>query len=486
MKKLNLFLIKSYLGPLALTFLISVFILVLQILWKYIDDLVGKGLESSIIAELMFYATMQVIPMALPLAILLASLMTFGSLGENYELTAIKAAGISLPKAMKPLIVITIIISISAFGFSNNILPYANLQFYSIFKDIQQAKPEMEIKEKEFTNGIADFSIKVDKKDKESNLLRGVMIYDQREQNIESNNVTLADSGRLQVSKDKTQMILTLFDGVRYDERNDILKPEKNSIEHQKLRKDIFKEQINLVDLQGFEFNRSDNQGLASIGAMKNLKQLKSDIDSFQIQKNNQIGRLTKTTINFFPSFDKINNQTNNTHPTNNQHLSLKELSAKQKEIAIETALHRVRSDKNAIDNQVRLININENKIRKHTIEIHRKYTLSFACFIFFFIGAPLGAIIRKGGLGMPVVISVLFFIAYYIIDTMGIKMAREGIWPVYLGLWLSSFIILPIGIFLTYQSTTDSSLLSSDALLAYFKKFIKREKYDLTNRLDS
>nr|WP_321408072.1 LptF/LptG family permease [uncultured Carboxylicivirga sp.] len=496
MKKLNLFIIKSYLGPLSMTFFISLFILVMQFLWKYVDDMVGKGLETPVLAELLFYATLQVVPMALPLAILLASLMTFGNLGENYELTAIKAAGISLPRTMKPLIYITIFISIAAFWFSNNVLPYANLKLYSLLYDVKQAKPELEIKEQVFYDGFENFRIKIDHKDKETNLLHNIMIYDHRDRFNKNTNVTLADSGRLQVSADKRNMVLTLLDGVRYDEKQGENNKRLRDRDLQKFRRDVFKEQIALIDLQGMNFDRTDENLFANYDRMKNLNQLTHDIDSFNIQRNEYVQRLTKTSDNFYfqtARYAARRNKQENSALTfidsakvENPDTLFASLTIHQKKMALEAALRKARDNKNQMDEEKRHIVAQDSKIRKHTIELHRKFTLSFACFIFFFIGAPLGAIIRKGGLGMPVVISVLFFIVYYIIDTMGAKMAREGIWPVYQGMWLSSTVLLPLGIFLTYKSATDSTLLNADAYIIFFQKLFKREKFDLTNRLDN
>nr|WP_321450633.1 LptF/LptG family permease [uncultured Carboxylicivirga sp.] len=495
MKKLHLFIIKSYLGPLAMTFFISLFILVMQFLWKYVDDMVGKGLDTLVLAELLFYATLQVVPMALPLAILLASLMTFGNLGENYELTAIKAAGVSLPRTMKPLIYITIFISVSAFWFSNNVMPYANLKLYSLLYDVKQAKPELEIKEQVFYDGFDNFRIKIDHKDKETNLLHNIMIYDHRDRFNKNTNVTLADSGRLQVSKDKRNMVLTLMNGVRYDEKQGNSNKRLRDRDLQKFRIDHFKEQIALIELQGLNFDRTDENLFANYDRMKNLSQLTTDIDSFNIQRSAFVDRLAKTSENFYFQNARYTARRNKKDPNlsfidsaqvQNTDTLLAGLTIHQKKMAIESALRKARDNKNQMDDEKRHINAQDGKIRKHTIEVHRKFTLSFACFIFFFIGAPLGAIIRKGGLGMPVVISVLFFIIYYIIDTMGGKMAREGIWPVYQGMWLSSAVLLPLGIFLTYKSATDSTLLNGDAYRIFFRKLFKREKYDLTNRLDS
>lgn len=467
----------------------------MQFLWKYVDDMVGKGLEFADLSRLLFYATLQVVPMALPLAILLASLMTFGNLGENYELTAIKAAGVSLPRTMMPLIIITVTISIAAFWFSNNVMPYANLKLYSLLYDVKNARPELDIKEQVFYDGIDDFRIKIGEKDSETNLLYDIMIYDHRDRLNKNSNVTIADSGRLQISEDKRHMVLTLMDGVRFDEKVALESRKRlREKELQKFRIDHFKEQVALIEMHGMDFTRTDEQLFASYDRMKNLNQLTNDIDTFNIQIDKHIKHLSKNTKEFYFQQARYSVRKNKLNKSMNfidsvQMLNIDTLIASlsfhQRRMLIETALRNATDNKNQMGEQMRLIRDKEHKKTRHYMEVHRKFTLSFACFIFFFIGAPLGAIIRKGGLGMPVVISVLFFIVYYIIDTLGVKFANEGLWPVYQGMWLSSAVLLPLGIFLTYKSATDSTLLNADAYIIFFRKLFKREKFDLTNRLD-
>ncbi len=493
MKKLHLFILKSYLGPLAMTFFISLFILVMQFLWRYVDDLVGKGLDSFTLAELLFYASVQVIPMALPLAILLASLMTFGSLGENYELTAIKASGVSLLRTMKSLIVVTVIISVLAFGFSNNVLPWANLKLYTLLWSVKQKKPELEIKEQIFYDGIDDFRIKISSKDQETGLMHDVMIYDHRDSRNPNANVTLADSGKLQVSEDNGFMKLTLMDGIRFDENVQGKKRRLDSRDQQGFRQDKFKKQIALFEMEGHNLERSDEKLFSSNDRMKNLAQLKSGIDTLNMQKNTLIEEVTTQTEGFFFKQRRYQQRRNkeapklaldSVRPLNYDSL-LQALGSHQKLIAIEGAKRQAQDNRSQLEGKLARYRSYQTKVIKHYMEVHRKFTLSFACLIFFFIGAPLGAIIRKGGLGMPVVISILFFIFYYIIDTLGAKFANEGAWQVYQGMWLSSAILFPLGVFLTYKSATDSTLLNADAYIIFLRKLFKREKFDLKNRLD-
>lgn len=479
MKKLHLFILKSYLGPLIMTFFISMFILVMQFLWRYVDDLVGKGLEWSVLVELLFYASLQVVPMALPLAILLASLMTFGNLGENYELTALKSAGISLPRIMMPLIILTVFISFGAYKFSNNLLPIANLKLYSILHGIKETRLELDIKEKIFYRGVDNFSIKINEKDPEKNLLYDVMIYDHRDQQASNSNVTLADSGKLQISPDKKFLMLTLFDGVRYDERVSGETSRKKPKDTRMFRTDHFKEQQAIIQLEGFDFSKTDESLFRQSDRMKNINQLTHDLDSITIERKSLIRALEQRSSNFY--FNRLSYSDRaaysiiDTASVLNPDSLFQALDLSHKPMVIEYALRQARDNKQAIDDQMRFIEQEDTKIRKHLIEVHRKFTLPFACLIFFFIGAPLGAIIRKGGLGMPVVISVLFFIIYYVIDTMGVKFAKEGVWFVYQGMWLSSGILLPVGIFLTYKSATDSALLNADAYIIFFRKIISK-----------
>ena len=493
MKKLHLFVLKSYLGPLTMTFFISLFILVLQFLWRYVDDMVGKGLNFATLAQLLFYASLQVIPMALPLAILLASLMTFGSLGENYELTAIKASGVSLLRTMKPLIVVTVIIAVLAFGFSNNVLPWANLKLYTLLWSVKQKKPELEIKEQVFYDGIEDFRIKIQGKDSETGLMKEVMIYDHRDGRNPNSNVTLADSGKLQISEDNRFMKLTLMDGIRYEENVRQEKKRLNDRAKQQFRKDKFKKQIALFEMQGHNLVMQDEQMFASNDRMKNLAQLTSAVDSFNTAQSSVGDKINQQTKNFYFQQRRYLQRRNKNIPQiaidSVRYLDADSLfdalSSHQRLIAIEGAKRQAQDNRSQLENKISRFKSNQTKITRHMMELHRKFTLSFACFIFFFIGAPLGAIIRKGGLGMPVVISILFFIVYYIIDTLGAKFAREGVWHIYQGMWLSSAILFPLGSFLTYKSATDSTLLNADAYLVFFRKLFKREKFDLKNRLD-
>ncbi|MGQ1891024.1 LptF/LptG family permease [Thermophagus sp. OGC60D27] len=483
MKKVHIFILKSYLGPLVMTFFISMFILVMQFLWRYVDDLVGKGLEWHVLTELLFYASLQVVPMALPLAILLASLMTFGNLGENYELTALKSAGISLIRIMMPLIILTVLTAFGAYKFTNNVLPVANLKLVSILHGVKETRLELDIKENVFYQGVDDFSIKVKKKNPQKNMLYDVMIYDHRDRKARNSNVTLADSGRLMMSNDKKFLKLTLYNGVRYDEKIG-LQDQKPNAEEGLFRTDHFKQQTAIIPLKGFDFSKTDENLFKNSDRMKNLKQIINDLDSLNTEKSKFIDNLRLRSKSFYFSQIPISRSKPGKKTNKPDRLSMIDssrvvnadslfltFSDNQKQVIMEMAMQKARSTKQTIDERLRFIEQKDRTIRRHKMEMHRKFTLPFACLIFFFIGAPLGAIIRKGGLGMPVVISVLFFVAYYIIDTMGAKLAREGVWLVYQGMWLSSIVLLPLGIFLTYKSATDSAIMNADAYTIFFQK---------------
>ncbi|MBN2166738.1 MAG: LptF/LptG family permease [Marinilabiliaceae bacterium] len=495
MKKLHTFIIKSFFGPLTATFFISLFILVMQFLWKYVDDLVGKGLDWIILTKLLIYASLGVIPMALPLAVLLASLMTFGNLGENYELTALKSAGISLPKIMAPLIIIILIISYLAFRFSNDVLPVANLKLATLMTNVKMTKPELEIKERIFYNGLSNFSIKIDKKNRKNDLLEGVMIYDHSDRRDKNSNITIADSGRLQITQDKKFMKLTLYNGIKYDEKADVnfsqtKKRHNNNTDILKFRTDKFNKQTSYFQLEGFGIAQSDESIHKGRDRMKNLTQLNNDIDSIRkIQEKLSSDLNKRVKRSYFqtthrPAKDKQKADYDNIDSATikNSDSIFSQFPLKQKRIIYETAIRNAREMKQLIEDNSRFISKEDSQAIRHEMEKHRKFTLAFACVVFFFIGAPLGSIIRKGGLGLPVVISILFFIFYYIINTMGEKLAREGLWITYQGMWLSSFILFFIGVFLTYKSTNDSSLLNTDAYYILINKIFKK-KNKTTNK---
>ena len=477
MKKLHSLILKSYLGPFFLTFFIALFIFLLQFLWKYIDDLVGKGLDFSVITELLFYTSITFIPMALPLAILLSSIMLLGDMGENNELLAFKSAGVSLLRIISPLIILTILISISAFFFSNNILPYTTLKMRSLLSDIQHTKPEINIQPGIFLNNIKDYKIKVGRKAPDGKMLYDMMIYDHT--NGKGNeSVLIADSGEVYITEDKKYMAFVLYSGAEYQELKENYKDGNRTFP---MQRHFFSKEKILFNLEGFGLKRSGDALWKDYFKMLNVKQLEFMIDSLSKglvkQKENIVSTLLSN--NYFRRELKADSSMYHSKKiyylnTDSLYQSLDEL---QKLNSLNLAVSFARSTKTYFEFSNETLTSNEKWYDLYKIEWHRKYTLSFACFILFFVGAPLGAIIRKGGLGMPVVASIIFFLLYYVISITGEKLAREASITPFWGMWTSTFFFVPIGIFLTYKASTDSVILNIDNYGKFFKKIFKKKK---------
>jgi len=554
LNKLQKYITTSFIGPLIITFLLSTFMLLMQFLWKYIDDLVGKDLEWHVIAELLLYASATLVPMALPLAILLSSLMLFGNMGENYELFALKSSGISLYRIMKPLIVLVFIISIGAFYFSNNILPYTNLKMRTLLHDVRNQRPEISLQEGIFTDAIDNFSIKVRKKDKKDNTLHDILIYDHRDKHSEASVIT-ADHGTLKVTPDKSYIIFTLYDGYYYD----------NVSGHKKGRRSRrfpyqvtnFKKKTIYLETEGFGLNRSDEDLFKDNFEMLSLSQLENSMDSlgYDLIRRKQVVGTNLMKYSLFRGLrahepnknvvhhetshiilkgtrimDSVKNvsidsasqqkqdaQASNDNSQNQQTARAEKETKETKETneMLQKPKHKAKKDQAKIDeketlnlsfpyaaidtvdkSKIETINIDslynelstiernrmtnfaqnharstqtyiyyaEKEIKgsrrwitRHEIEWHKKFVLSVSCLVLFFIGAPLGAIIRKGGFGMPVVISVLLFIIYFIISMFSEKMVRGDILPPEIGMWLSTYILLPVGFVLTIKAANDS-----------------------------
>lgn len=471
--------LKSYLGPFVFTFFIALFILLLQFLWKYIDDLVGKGLEGIIIAKLMFYASSTFVPLALPLAILLSSLMTFGNLGEHYELVAMKSAGISLRKAMKPLVYLAIFTSIAAFLFSNYVLPVANLKFGSLLYDVRQQKLAFNLTAGVFENDLNDFVIRIGEKDKDNKTIYDVQIYDHSSK-LGNIKVTTARKGFMELTPNQKRMVFTLYDGYTYVEITD----QKRYKETRPFESMKFSKQELTFDLTEFQLSRTNEELFKTHFTMLNIKQLNKSIDSLSIQRIERIDFFKEKFIRGYTYLAKNDTLIDSLMVTNNRvltdtintdTLAYPFYKNYEKEALIEIvdlAQSSARSAKDDALNYGNEFDTRKQVITKHQVVWHQKFKLSIACLLFFFIGAPLGAIIRKGGLGLPVVVSVIFFVLYHIVSMTGEKAAKEGEWNVIIGVWLSTLVILPIGLFLTYKATTDAPLLDSESWKKYFEKF--------------
>jgi len=486
-KKLDSLVLKSFLGPQILTFFIVLFVFVLQFLWMYIDDLAGKGLELDVLAELLFHFTLVFVPNALPLAILLAALMTFGNMGENFELTAIKSSGISLQRIMRPLIIFIVLLSIGSFFFSNNVVPYANRKARTLLYDISQKRPELNIQAGTFYNGIEGFSIKIGKKDPETNKLEKVLIYDHRD-NDGNRSLVMADSGYMNLTPDESGLIFTLYNGYAYND----LEERGRSASQKKypFRSDRFREQVMIIELSGFDLERSDLNLFKSHQTMQNMAQLDHIIDSLSkrldTRQENYVNEYKTSKIYSRRNYHKIDAPTDTA-----RHKSLvfkpdslyNSLEPMQQQTVISHSLNQARSGLQFLEEKSNISYSELKHLLKFKAEWHRKMTLAVSCIIFFFIGAPLGAIIRKGGLGTPVVIAVLFFVIWYVLTLFGEKVAKEGIAPVPLGMWESTVILLGVGIFLTYKATSDAAIMNKETYTHFFQKmgrnmgFLKKGK---------
>lgn len=487
MKRLHYLVIKSFIGPLILTFFLVIFILLMQFLWKYIDDLVGKGLELNILAEFLLYSSASMVPLALPLAVLLASLMTFGDLGENLELLAMKTSGVSLSKIMRPLIIIVGMLTIFAFFFANTIMPVSNLKLRSLLYDIQRQRPDMQIQPGVFDNTLEGYSIRIGEKDSKTNLLRDIWIYDHTDKagNI---SVTIADSGYMRMSKDEKQLMLILYNGHSYVEMQKT-KGSRSGPKTYPHRRDKFERQELLIEMTGFGLNRTDQSLFRNSFSMMNFDQLKHFSDSIERDIENLHNSISST-LNRNTFKKKKRNLAKLESSTDSVELSLPPkiiqisldsaytgLSTLEKRRAITQAINFARTNKSYVSTNTNTISYKIKRLRRYQIEKQRKFSLSFACLIFFFIGAPLGAIIRKGGLGVPVIVSVLFFLLYYMVSITGEKFAREDMITPFTGMWMSSFILIPLGIFITYKAVNDSVILNIETYFRFFKKVVDTVK---------
>ncbi|MCH5231229.1 MAG: LptF/LptG family permease [Muribaculaceae bacterium] len=503
-KKLYLFILKSFLPLFAMTFFIVLFIVLMQFLWKHIDDLVGKGLPFSLIGELFFYAGVSMVPMALPLAILLASLMTYGNFGEKFELTAMKASGISLVHSMRPLIVLITLVAIGAFFFQNYALPPAQVKMWTLLFSMRQKSPEVEIPEGVFYDQIPGYNLLVQKKNPDTGILYDVMIYDVT-RGGDNATILLADSGRMAFTSDMRYLYLHLFTGEQFEN----LREQKALDKNVPFRRETFLDKQILIPFDA-NFNRMDEGGIRSQYVGKNVTELQHTIDSVSnridstgniyandlrqsafpllidrrtgkpifvnSKENEKDGREKTAAVKASETMDKSGkviaeeNIEEEILPLNLDSLILSVPIDKRDKI-FDNALSISRRRVNEVQFKSATVADDKMSIRRHKIELLKKYTLSVACLIFFFIGAPLGAIIRKGGLGTPLVISVLLFLFYYIIDNTGYKMARDGRWEVWIGIWLSTFILAPLGVYVTYKAMNDSAVFNPDSYKELLRK---------------
>lgn len=445
----------------------------MQFLWKWVDELVGKGLEWNVVAELFFYASLSVVPLAIPMAVLLSSLMTFGNLAEHYELAALKSSGLSLMRIMRPLIFLAVMTMVGAFIFSNYVLPYTNLKMFSTLFDIRQQKPALNIKEGIFYNEIDGYSIRIRKISDDHMGLEGVMIYDHTD-NMGNTTLTVADNGKMFMTTDKRYLVIELHNGISYREDWS----QQNAATRKPFVRFAFQDQLLRLDLSGFKMQRTQEDLFKDNHQMLNGEQLLDYIDTMQLE-------IVKDKINFYPAIRNAYFTRTQTYWSNND--SLKTVPATEDFLSIfskderariyETALNTARNCKATAESKQNELEAENRSITRFEIEFWRKYSLSFACLIMFFIGAPLGAIIRKGGLGMPVVFSVLFFIIFWVISITFEKLSMKNTIPPVIGMWMGCAIFIPVAILLTRKATADANLFDMDSYVSAIRKFFRRKK---------
>jgi lipopolysaccharide export system permease protein len=478
-KKIDFLVLKTFIGPFLLTFFITLFVIVMQFLWKYVDDMIGKGLEWNILLELIFFASASFVPMALPLAVLLSSIMTFGNLGESYELVALKASGISLFRFMQPLIITVLFISLSAFYFSNNILPIANMKFGALLHDIRHQKPALNIKPGIFYTEIQGFSIRVGEKEENNRNIGDVMIYD-LSAGRGNDNVLVADKGEMYSSPDGRFLFLKLYDGVQYQEVRQ--KKPTNNFEHNRT---YFKQWEKVFDLSDFSMTRSDESLWKNHYQMMNLSQLESSIDTLNKEIDERVSYLRGNLSGYFLflkyNLDSVEQLADkNLSPEGKKYadsLLHMQPAGKDHQQMLGQALNAARNIKSYTGVASRDMDYRKKSLARHEVEWHRKFTLSVACLVLFFCGAPLGALIRKGGFGMPIFMSIVFFVIFHVFSMSGERVAEEGSISPLMGMWMSIFVMLPIGIFLSYKAMNDSPLLGMEWYYKTAAKILPKKK---------
>ena len=484
-KRLYTFMLQRFLPVLAMTFFICLFIVMMQFLFRYIDDLVGKGLGIGVVAELFGYAALTMVPTALPLAILLASLMTFGNLGEHFELTAMKSAGISLFRIMRPLIILIAAIAVGAFFFQNNVLPIAQTKMWTLLFSMRQKSPEVEIPVRSFYDQIPGMNMYVESKDLNTGMLSDLIIYDVT-RGMDNSRIILADSGKISFTRDRSRIFLDLYHGELFENFQDRSMGFSTS-GYMPFRRESFDEKQVYIPFDA-NFNRMDESGMRSQYIGKNVVELTAAIDSIQ-HKVDSIGQVYGTDLKE-ESYLGIPYYTREYRNHELVQVPQRPVQVKKGAVNLDSlfagsspsmartylnqAMAKVKRAQNDIEFRSVILTEEQKLMRRHDIERQKKFTLSFAVLIFFFIGAPLGAIIKKGGLGTPLVISVGLFIVYFIFDNMGYKMARDGKTDVWVGIWLSSMVLLPLGVLFTFKAVRDTNALDLDNYIRFFVRLFR------------
>ena len=462
-KKLDTLILKSFIGPFVVTFFIAFFVLMMQSLWKYIDDLVGKGLDFATICQFLWYASASLLMLAMPIAILISSIMTFGNLGESFELVAIKAAGISLLRFMRPLVWVSIFLCGITFIFANYVIPVANLKFITLYSDIYLKKPAFDLKEGVFFTHIPNYAIKIGKKDDDGKTIHNVLIFEQN--NSIQDNCIVAEKGVMKISDDENYLEFNLENGYRYQERGNMM---DSSTEFTRLGFKNFKK---LFDLSVLQKQQTNDSVFSKNFKMLSARQLSRNIDSLRIVEK----EMDKNTFNQFKfqlRYSNIADSIWKKKDSSTNKIAYKNLipdlyNVKIKQYALNKATEiKTTLQQNSIDREMK-----GKELIYHEIEWHRKYSISMACLILFFIGAPLGAIIRKGGLGMPLVIAIIFFLIFHLLNMFGEKFVKESFMIPSIGMWLAIIALAPVGIFLTYKAMNDSQLFNPEYYIRFFKR---------------
>ena len=471
-KKIDIFVFKAYSLLFVGTFFICLFIFMMQFMWRYVDELIGKGLTLDVLAHFFYYAGLTLIPMSLPLAILLASLITFGNLGERFELLSMKAAGIPLIRILQPIIIFNILLCIGSFYFQNVTGPEAQKKFYTLIYSMKQKSPELEIPEGIFYSEIPGYNIFVEKKGKENGMLYGVMIYSTTD-GYEDAQIVLADSAELKTTADEKHLMLTMYAGERF--RNMQAQGNMMARANVPYMRETFIQETDLIPFDN-NFNMMDANVFSGSAQTKNLREIESGLDSLA-HKSDSIGRSLFAYLQNTTYRRKVNIASQDSAKIARQTLNFdtlySQLTVSQQQSILRNAMQKSTVATNEYEFRGLISKDIDQSTRTHWVEWHKKFTLSLACLFFFFIGAPLGAIIRKGGLGVPVVISVTIFIFYYIINVSGEKMAKSGEWVPWFGEWLSSMVLCPIGIFLTYKANKDSAVFNIEAYINVIRKIL-------------
>ena len=474
-KKLDKLIFKSFIGPFVITFFITFFVLMMQILWKYIDDLVGKGLDMITVLKFIWYAGATLSSLAMPIAILVSSIMTFGNMGESFELVAIKSSGISLLRFMRPIVLFTILLCGISFLFSNYVIPYSNLKFVTLYRDILSKKPALDLKEGSFYTGIDNYAIKVGKKDPNGEDIKNVLIYEQG--NPLQENTIVAKEGRMSVSSDNNYLAFNLVNGNRYQEKGNY---GDTATEYVRLEFKTFKK---LFDLSALKLQSGSDSPLKKNYRMLSAAQLNKNLDSLEKLQDSLAKTFGRAMAYSLPYL-------NDTTKPKKEILSVKYIPGtalfpdSAEDLLYERAMAKAGEIKNTLFFSTTEEDDKRESIRRHKSEWHRKFSYSLASLVLLFIGAPLGSIIRKGGLGMPLVVAIIFFLMFHLLNMFGEKFVASGKMTPMEGYWLAVTVLTPVGIFFTYKAMHDSQLFNKSLYAKFFGRigsFFKRNKNNNT-----